>query len=472
MYRYLGLVFIAAALAMCQSPSSNTATKSASTAGFGNAVATFKTYCTSCHGDNAEVFVDRQWKHGSTKAEITKSITTGYTDLGMPAWGAALKPEQIEELTDYIVASIERGKLFSASDKPKSNIFEQEGIKIRLDTVASGIKNPWGIAFLPDGTMVFTDRDGGFYRVEKTGAKTTISGAPKVLAQGQGGLLDVELHPNFDKNQYIYFSYSKAKDSAGGVWSTTAVMRAKLVGNTLTEQKDIFVAYPYLKTRHHYGSRLEFDRNGYLYVSVGDRGQHEPLFPQKLDNDCGKVHRITDDGGIPADNPFANTEGVRKTIWSYGHRNPQGIALNPKTGALWENEHGPRGGDEVNIPEKGKNYGWPVICYGINYDGTVLTPLTKKEGMEQPVTYWVPSIAPSGMHFVTSDVYKQWKGQLLVGSLRFKYLNLCKLEGNKVVKEEILFKNIGRLRAVEMGRDGYIYVSVEEPGYIFKLTPL
>ncbi len=473
MNRYLFILIIAVGFAMCQAPTASTSSNPKdSKSAVGNAMATFKTYCTGCHGDNAEVFVDRKWKHGSTRPEIIKSVTTGYTDNGMPAWGAALKPQQIEELGDYIMAAIERNKTFESSEKLVSNIFQCADMKIRLDTVAFGTKNPWGMTFLPDGDMIFTDREGGIYKVDKTGTKTLVTGGPKVLAEGQGGLLDVQLHPEFEKNQFIYFSYSKFKDSSGTVLSTTAVMRAKLVGNLLTDQKDIFIAQPYTKTRYHYGSRLEFDTHGYLYVSVGDRGQHVPLFPQKLDNDCGKIHRILDDGGIPADNPFVKTTGAHASIWSYGHRNPQGIALNPANGELWENEHGPRGGDEINIPEKGKNYGWPSISYGINYDGTVMTPNTKMAGMEQPVTYWVPSIAPSGMLFVNSDRYKAWKGQVLVGSLRFKYLDLCKLQGNKVTKQETLFKNIGRLRAVEMGRDGFIYIAVEDPGYIFRLVPM
>lgn len=474
MWRYSGLLLLILSLAMCQAPSSNVSTKATKggTASFGNAVTTFKTYCTGCHGDKAEVFVDREWKHGKTKADIIKSITTGYPDNGMPSWGAALKTEDVSNLSDYILDAIEKRKVYDFTERPKSNIFEQEGIKIRLDTIAFGTKNPWGMTFLPDGDMIFTDRDGGLYRVDKNRQRTLITGAPKVLAQGQGGLLDIELHPEFAKNQYIYLSYSKVKDSAGGVWSTTAVMRAKLMGNMLIDQKDIFIAEPYLKTRHHYGSRLEFDKSNYLYISVGDRGQHQDLLPQKLNNDVGKMHRVLDDGNVPADNPFVKVDTARKTIWSYGHRNPQGIALHQQSGILWENEHGPRGGDELNIPEKGKNYGWPVISYGINYDGSVLTPLSKKEGMEQPLTYWVPSIGPSGMLYVGSDKYPAWKGDFLVGSLRFKYLNLCKIKNNKVVKEEILFKNIGRLRAVEVDRDGFIYIAVEEPGYIFKLVPI
>lgn len=253
--------------------------------------------------------------------------------------------------------------------------------------------------------------------------------------------------------------------------ATTAIMRAKLEGNRLTQQEDIFVAAPYLPTRHHYGSRLQFRTDGYLYFSVGGRGRREDN-PQSLDNHCVKIHRITDDGGIPEDNPFAGQEGAMASIYSYGHRNPQGVTIHPETDDIWAHEHGPRGGDELNCIQKGLNYGWPVISCGINYNGTTFTNKTEMEDMEQPVIYWVPSIAPSGMAFVSGDRYPGWEGSLLVGSLRFKYVNLCRMEGNKVVEEEKLLKNIGRVRDVRLGPDGFIYVAVETPGYIFRLVPI
>lgn len=470
MYRFLLVLSILATFIMCQTK--NKGTVEAVDAKFAGAAEKYKTICSSCHGQKVDAFVDRKWLHGSQRDSLIKSITNGFPEKEMPAFGLTFKPNEIEELADYILNSIEEAKRYKFDGKPKSNVFVQSSMTVKLDTVAKGMKNPWGMAFLPDGDMLVTDRNGDFFRLDKNRQKIPIEGRPTVLAEGQGGLLDVELHPRFAENGLIYLSYSKYRDSAGGKWSTTAVMRAKLEGNKLTQQRDIFVAHPYQKTRHHYGSRLEFDKNGYLFVSVGDRGQHTPLLPQKLDNDMGKIHRIYDDGRIPADNPFVKNDTARKTIFSYGHRNPQGIAMHPTTGEMWTNEHGPRGGDEINISERGKNYGWPVICYGINYDGTVLTPLTKKDGMEQPMLYWLPSIGPCGATFVTGDKYKAWKGDYLVGSLRFEYLNRCKVEGNKVVKEEILLKNIGRLRFVEMGRDGYIYVGVENPGYVFRLMPV
>lgn len=439
---------------------------------FESAINNYKNFCSSCHGEKVEMFVDRQWKHGKTKPELIKSITGGYPDNGMPSWNAALKPKEIEELADFILAGIAKGSKYSFASKPKSNVFPSSELTVKLDTIASGLSSPWGMAFLPEGDMIVTDRNGNIYRVDKGKQKSKVTGGPTVLAEGQGGLLDVELHPKFAQNGLIYFSFSAFKMEGSDKLSTTAVMRAKLDGTTLSDQKIIFEAQPYLKTRHHYGSRLEFDKNGYLYVSVGDRGQHVPLLPQSVENDCGKIHRLNDDGTIPADNPFVKEEKAHGSVFSYGHRNPQGITMNPATGEIWEHEHGPRGGDELNMIKKGTNYGWPVISYGINYDGTVLTPITAKEGMAQPNLYWIPSIGPSGVTFVTGDRYAAWKGDLLVGSLRFKYLNRCKIQNGKVVKEEILLENLGRLRNVQMGNDGYIYVSVEDPGYVFRLVPV
>jgi aldose sugar dehydrogenase len=470
MSKYILSFFALAVLAMCHTPGGVESSSNGKTAG--TSVAKFKQYCSGCHGADANVFADRQWKHGNTKADIVKSITTGYPDLSMPMWGAVLKPEEINDMSDYILAAIENRKSFDYKSLPKVNLFTHNALNIKLDTIARGIKNPWGMAFLPDGDMIFTDRGGDFFRIDKSGNKTIIQGTPPVLSQGQGGLLDVELHPKFSENKIIYLSYSKAKDSAGGKWSTTAIMQAKLDGIQLSEQKDIFVAQPYLKTRHHYGSRIEFDKKGFMFITVGDRGQHDSKLPQLLDNDCGKVHRLKDDGSIPADNPFVGKTGAHGSIWSYGHRNPQGMSIHPTTGEMWTHEHGPRGGDEINIAQKGKNYGWPIISYGINYDGTVLTALTKENGMEQPLTYYVPSIGPSGATFITGDRYKAWKGNFLVGSLRFMYLNRVQLDGNKVASQENLLKNIGRLRFVEMGLDGYLYVGVEEPGFVFRLMPV
>lgn len=431
----------------------------------------YQQYCASCHGEKVEAFVDRKWKHGNAKSDLVASITNGYPDLGMPTWKAVLSEKETGDMADLILASLKDVDKYKFASKPTSNVFSSEGQTVKLDTVASGMKSPWGMAFLPDGDLLVTDRNGEVYRVGKSGQKAIVSGGPTVVAEGQGGLLDVALHPDFAQNGLVYMSYSAMKMEGDQKLSSTAVVRAKLSGNALMEQKIIFEALPYSKTRHHYGSRLQFDKQGFLYISVGDRGS-EKTNPQFLDRDAGKVHRIHDDGRIPTDNPFVGKGDAHGSVYSYGHRNPQGMTRNPTTGAIWTNEHGPRGGDEVNIIKKGANYGWPVICYGINYDGKPITNLTAKDGMEQPLTYWLPSIGPSGMAFIDSNKYPGWKGNLLVGSLRFQYLNRCVLEGNKVVKEENLLKNIGRLRNVKMGLDGFVYVSVEDPGYVFRLMPV
>lgn len=432
----------------------------------------YKNLCAGCHGEKIDMFVDRKWKFGNKKEDLVKSVTFGHANEGMPAFGESLTDKEISGLADYILNGIKNvDKYTKTAAEPISDLFKTEEMTIKLETVAEGLDIPWGMAFLPAGEMLVTDRNGKFYKVKADKSLQLINGAPEVLAKGQGGLLDVALDPKFASNKLIYLSYSKSKNVNGANLATTAIMRAKLDGNTLSEQKDIFVAEPYSKTQHHYGSRMQFDKDGYLYFSVGDRG-NEQGNPQEIKgNGLGKVHRIKSDGSIPADNPFVKTPGVSPSIYAYGHRNPQGMTIHPVTGKIWTNEHGPRGGDEVNIEEPGKNYGWPVITYGINYNGKPISNLTAKEGMVQPIHYWIPSIGPSGLAIVTGDKYKNWKGNLLSGSLRFKFLQRSVLKDNKVVKEEILFKNIGRVRDVRMAPDGFIYIAVESPGKIYKLVP-
>jgi len=428
--------------------------------------------CSGCHGEQMNAFVDRRWKHGSTQKDLIKAIKHGYPDEGMPAFDAAFSDEEITGLANYILTGIKNVNRYMIEDKPESNTFKTEKLTIRLDAIAEGMDVPWGIAFLPGNELLVTDRNGKMYRVKSDKSKIEISGAPEVVAQGQGGLMDVVIDPAFSSNKLIYLSYSKPKNEGGNILATTAIMRAKLSVNKLTEQKDIFIAKPYSRTRHHYGSRLAFDDKGHLFFSVGERG-NEKQNPQEIKgNDLGKIHRIKTDGSVVADNPFLKSPGVQPTIYSYGHRNPQGLAFNPRTKELWSNEHGPRGGDELNIVKPGRNYGWPVITYGINYNGKTISNISAKQGMEQPEHYWLPSIGASGLAFVSGNRYPGWENNILSGALRFKYLNRSEMKGNKVVHEEILFKNIGRVRDVRMGPDGYLYMAVESPGTIYKLVPL
>ncbi len=431
--------------------------------------------CASCHGEKVEAFVDRKWKHGNKKEDLIKSITNGYPDFGMPTWNEVIPAKDIEALADLIVESLKTVEQYSfTKDKKKVEgpaIFKSTGMTVLLDTVATGLNSAWGLEQLPDHSFLVTDRSGTLYHVDKNKNKTAIKGTPEVLAEGQGGMLDVAIHPKYEENGWVYISYSKPKMVDGKKLGTSAVVRGKIKDGAFVDQQEVFEGYPYTTTRHHYGSRLVFDKKGFLFVSMGERGQ-EKIFPQDITTAPGKIHRIKDDGSIPADNPFVGKDKAIASIYTYGNRNPQGMAMDPATGLIWENEHGPRGGDELNIIRAGNNYGWPVISYGINYDGKPITPISKKEGMQQPITYWIPSIAPSGLAFVTGDKYPAWKGSLMVGSLRFSYLNRCIMRDNKVVGEEKLLLNIGRLRNIEMGRDGYLYVSVEGPGNVFRLMPV
>lgn len=328
--------------------------------------------------------------------------------------------------------------------------------------IVSNLSIPWGFTFLPDNSILITEKEGKLIHY-KNGNKTEISGLPEIYVRGQGGLLDIKLHPNYKDNGWLYFTYASPEgDHKGG---NTALMRAKIKNNTLINKELLYKATPNTTRGQHFGSRIVFDNNGYIYFTIGERGDRD-VNPQDITRDGGKVYRLHDDGSIPKDNPFIGYNNAKKAIYSYGHRNPQGMVLHPETGEVWTHEHGPRGGDEINIIKPGKNYGWPKISYGINYSGTKFTDDTALPGMEQPLHYWDPSIAPSGMEFITSDIYKGWKGNLLIGSLKFQYLNNCYIEKGKVVKEERLLDGIGRVRSINQGPDGYIYVGVENLGII------
>jgi aldose sugar dehydrogenase len=427
-------------------------------------------YCSGCHGEHIEAFVDRKWKYGTSMDSIIKSIAVGSPDFGMPSYKDALRKKEIADIAQLMKDYLKNIDLYRATQKPTSNVFAAAGITITLDTIATGMISPWGFAQLPDGNYLASDRHGTLYRIGQHQQKTVIKTNLDIMAEGQGGLLDIELHPGYAGNGWVYLSYAKFKEVGKNKLSTTALVRGKITNNEFTDVQEIFEALPYAQTRHHYGSKIIFDDKGFLYFSVGERGK-EKEFPQYTKNDNGKIHRLNDDGSIPKDNPFVNDPESRGSIFSYGHRNPQGLIFNSSTGEIWETEHGPRGGDELNIIRKGYNYGWPVITYGINYDGKPISNISAKAGMEQPEIYWTPSIAPCGMTMVTGDKYPGWKGDIMVGSLRYMYVDRCVMKNNKVVKHERLLTNIGRVRNVEMGNDGYLYVAVEKPGMIFRLMP-
>jgi glucose/arabinose dehydrogenase len=338
----------------------------------------------------------------------------------------------------------------------------------RLVKLVERLDHPWSLAFLPDGRMLVTERPGRLNLFSARFERIPIDGIPKVAASGQGGLLDVALHPRFAENGFVYLSYAEPGD--GGV--STALARGKLAGNRLEDTKVVFRQEPKTRGGLHFGGRIVFDRQGYLYLTLGERGQMDRA--QRPDNHHGSVIRLHDDGRVPADNPFVGKAGWKPEKYDLGHRNQQGAALDPRTGLLWTHEHGPQGGDEINVIRAGTNYGWPVITYGVSYGiGTKIGEGTAKPGMAQPIYYWAPSIAPSGMAFYTGDRFPKWKGNLFVGSLRDEMLVRLELDGEKVTKEERLLKGaLGRIRDVRMGPDGLIYLLTDESnGVLARLEP-
>jgi glucose/arabinose dehydrogenase len=353
----------------------------------------------------------------------------------------------------------------------KENISENGKLagpqKFTVDTLSNQLSNPWGIAFLPDGRILVTERAGEIriFKDDKL-LDEKIEGVPAVFAEGQGGLLDIKIHPDYATNGWIYLTFAKPMD--GG--AATTVARAKLSGNTLTEYNELFSAEPVVNSGVHFGSRVVFDGNGHIFLSCGERGNMQNA--QNLGNHLGKVLRLNDDGSVPADNPFVGRADAKPQIWSYGHRNPQGLYYDNSSGKLWELEHGPKGGDELNNVEKGKNYGWPVITYGINYDGTPITDQTAKDGMEQPVTYWVPSIAPCGMTKITSNKFPGWQNNFFVGALALQHLARVEVDANgKYVGQEKLLDQVARMRMIAESPDGFIYVATETPGMLLKILP-
>jgi glucose/arabinose dehydrogenase len=338
----------------------------------------------------------------------------------------------------------------------------------RTVTVAKGLEHPWGMAFLPDGRMLVTERPGRLRIVSKDGKiSKPVTGLPKIAAVGQGGLLDVALHPDFATNKLVYFSFSEPGVGGQG----TAAGRGRLEGNALKDVEVIFHQKPKLSGGRHFGSRLVFAPDGTLYISMGDRGRMKRA--QNRRNHQGAIARVNDDGSIPEDNPFVNSADALPEIYTWGNRNVQGMALNPRTGIVWAQEHGPQGGDEVNILKSGANYGWPIITYGIDYDGSIISKLTHKQGMEQPVLHWTPSIAPSGMAFYEGNKFPQWKGDLFVGALKDRHLRRIDLDGDHVVGQELLLEELQeRIRDVRSGPDGYLWVLTDAPdGELIRIEP-
>lgn len=434
--------------------------------------------CASCHGSALEGglggnLVDGIWNHGGSDDAVARVISQGLPDLGMPTFEKKLSTEQIRSLVVFLR---EKEKTASAKSSPPpqpkgGSVVKSLEHAYEVETVVEkGLTTPWSLAFLPNGLHLVTERPGSL-RLLDAGWNVIaepIAGTPKVVEIGQGGMLDVCVSPDFAKDGWIYLGFS---DPLKGDNKRTMlkIVRGRVRDNTWTDEEPIFQAAAdfYTSAAVHFGTRMVFD-GGYLYFSVGERAG----MMQAQDTSCpnGKIYRVYPDGSIPEDNPFATNKSAIPGIWTYGHRNPQGLAIDPRDHSIYATEHGPRGGDEFNLVRKGANYGWPVICYGMNYDGSPLTALTEKEGMEKPLLHWTPSIAACGLTCYIGDKFPNWKYDFFAGGLRGE-LHRIRVKNEKVVANEILLSGLGRIRDVRNGPDGFLYIVLNEPDRIVRMVP-
>lgn len=459
--------------------------------GRGAAAMLYNERCAPCHGTESTPgrvpsLFDNQWTRGSDDESIVRNITNGIPQTEMLPFKEILTEQQIWQLVAFIrtQAANQQPKPQLVPD-PDGQIIKSEKQTFKIEVIARELETPWALAFLPDGRLMITERPGRLRIVEKGKLlPDPVKGTPQVWERQDGGLLDVEVHPQYSTNGWLYLAYSEtlpgykapppdqtappATPPQGGrasgppsIPSMTVIVRGKIdKNNQWTEQQFLFRAPPELYTpvNAHYGTRFIFDKGNHLFYTIGER--NVVMDAQDLAKPTGKIHRVNDDGSVPKDNPFVNRSGALPTIWSYGHRHPQGLAWDPVTGKLWESEHGPQGGDEINIIEAGRNYGWGVITHGIQ------PGITKRaeEGMEQPVVYYTPTIAPAGMTFYSGTRYPGWKNNLFVGGLGGQQLRRLEVSAGKVTHQEIVFNQFGRVRDIIQGPDGLFYVALQLPG--------
>jgi len=423
-------------------------------------------YCESCHGvdmagGQAPSMADDNWEYGGKDEDIRRIVAQGIDEAGMPAFDDAISAEGVTDLIAYIREGGSAQTTAPIDDVP--SVQDQ----VQIEDWATDLDEPWGVHFIADDTALVTEKSGQLWQVSSN-SRAEIKGIPASVDKRQGGLLDVATDPDYAENGWVYLSYSHAdEDDAKNLM--TKISRGKIVDGKWTNEQTLFQARPedYINSGHHFGSRITFDNQGHLYFGIGDRGKKE--MAQDLTKPNGKIHRIMRDGSIPKDNPFVETEGAYPSIFTYGNRNPQGTIVHPETGVIWETEHGPKGGDELNSLRPGANYGWPKISYGRNYNGTVLTPHTALPLMAQPVSQWTPSIAVCGLDVYTGDLFPQWKGRLMAGALKYQTVRLIEVKGEDYISEATLIKDEGRVRDVTTGPDGAIYVAL--PKRIVRITP-
>jgi aldose sugar dehydrogenase len=443
--------------------------------------------CAACHGRELQgsglgpPLSSATYRYGGQRGDLIRIISNGIPSQQMPAFAGKLPPEQIAALADFLPAR----EGTEPESAPRDFSRRKDGrsaasldYAIRVEVLADGLQTPWAIAFLDSQTALLTERTGRL-RLLKNGvlAEAPVAGTPEVFVHAhqwnQGGLLDIAINEDYPQTGWVYLSYSHPlPHTAAGAETRamTRVVRGRIREHRWVDQETLFEADPgaYAETYWHYGGRMAIDPEGRLHFSVGDRGAHEQAREPGRPN--GKIHRIMTDGRIPQDNPFRGRSDALASIYSYGHRNPQGLTLEPATGRLWATEHGPRGGDELNLIARGADYGWPVISHGINYDGTILTPKTRAEGIRQPVYYWRPSIGVSGLAFYSGKEFPLWQGKLLVTGLGTRDLRLLDIEGDHVMHEEVILECEGRPYEPVVGPDGAIYLVTDDPGRLLRLT--
>lgn len=436
----------------------------------------YQTHCASCHGPELRgglggSLLEGEWKVVGRSRSFIEYVREGDPISGMPPFGATLTDAQIRSLEIYI----DERRLLARQQEQKpgegrEGVFSGGGHSFTLETVVDGLSIPWSLGFLPDGTLLIPERPGSLRQFVDGQLLPPVEGLPEVWAQGQGGILEAVPHPDFINNGWIYLAFSAAADDSNQRLAMTRIVRGRIIENRWQDQETIFAAPAeyYRPSRVHFGTRIVF-QDGYLFFAIGDRGV--PAEAQDLTLPSGKIHRLHDDGRIPADNPFVDQPDAFPPIWTYGNRNPQGLAFHPQTGALWSSEHGPRGGDEINLIERGNNYGWPVITHGMNYDGSPITELTAAPGMEQPKLHWTPSIAVAGIAFYQGDVFPRWQNRLLAGGLASEQLHLLTIEDDEVIKDEIVMRGQGRIRHVATSPDGEVFLVLNTPDKIVRLVP-
>lgn len=439
-------------------------------------------FCANCHGPKLEggkggALLGKPWKHGGDNAALTRSIREGYPKDGMPAFAAAISEAETQALVAFLrETSTRAADPQPAQEKPvPDTVLRSQEHAFRVESVGEGLDVPWSMTFLPDGRLLVTERVGRLRIIEHGAVRPEqIGGLPPVVVSKEAGLMSVVAHPKFAENHWLYFTFS---DPGPRDTAMTKIVRARLQDFELVEHTTIFEIPKEKYQEGHvlFGGRLVFDGD-YLFFGVGVRGMAPEIAQQAQDPKFanGKIHRVFHDGSIPPDNPFVGTAGAVPSIWALGVRNPQGLARDPRNGNLWESEHGPRGGDELNHIVRGKNYGWPVITHGMNYDGTPITDKTSAPGLESPVVDWTPSIAASQLEFYTGDKFPRWKNQLFAGSLGTQKLLRLVIADNRVVHTEEVFTQLGRVRDIKTGPDGLIYIALEaigKPGRVVRLLP-